>query len=81
MTVYIDIIFLENVFMNSIILFATATILKIPIKIIRILVSSIIRECICNYNLYIKFANLFKLIFKNSIISSNGICCIQTTKN
>jgi len=42
MTVYIDIIFLENVFMNTIILLATATILKIPIRIIRILISSVI---------------------------------------
>lgn len=42
MTIYIDIIFLENVFMNTIILLATATILKIPIRILRILSSSII---------------------------------------
>lgn len=42
MTVYIDIIFLENLFMNCIILFATAIILKNPIKILRILTSSII---------------------------------------
>lgn len=40
MTVYIDIIFLENLFMNCIILFATAIILKKPIKILRILISS-----------------------------------------
>ena len=42
MTIYIDIIFLENLFMNYIILFATGTILKYPIKIIRTLISSII---------------------------------------
>ncbi len=42
MTVYIDIIFLENLFMNCIILFATAVILKLPIKIVRILISGII---------------------------------------
>jgi len=42
MTIYLDIIFLENIFMNTIILFATATILRLKIKIIRILISSII---------------------------------------
>lgn len=41
MTMYIDIIFLENVVMNSIILLATATILKIQIKVIRIIISSV----------------------------------------
>ena len=42
MTIYIDIIFLENLFMNFIILYACETILKIPIKILRTLFSSIL---------------------------------------
>lgn len=42
MTIYIDIIFLENLFMNYIILFATGTIIKAPIKIVRTLISSVI---------------------------------------
>ena len=42
MTIYIDIIFLENLFMNYIIIFATGTILKVPPKIIRTLASSAI---------------------------------------
>lgn len=42
MTVYVDIIFLENLLMNSIILFATAIILKAPIKIVRTIISSTI---------------------------------------
>lgn len=42
MTIYIDIIFLENLFMNYIILFATGTILKIQPKIIKTFVSSTI---------------------------------------
>lgn len=42
MTIYIDIIFLENLFMNYIILFATCTIVKAPIKILRIFISSTI---------------------------------------
>ena len=41
-TIYIDIIFLENLVMNSIILYATAIILKIKPKTIRVVVSSAI---------------------------------------
>ena len=42
MTIYIDIIFLENLFMNYIILFATGIIVKAPLKIVKTLLSSII---------------------------------------
>lgn len=41
-TIYIDIIFLENLIMNSIILYATAIILKIKPKAIRVIISSVI---------------------------------------
>lgn len=41
-TIYIDIIFLENLIMNSIILYATAIILKIKPKAIKVIVSSAI---------------------------------------
>lgn len=42
MTVYVDVVFMENLFMNYIILFATAVINKVEIKLIRILISSIL---------------------------------------
>ena len=42
MTIYIDLIFLENLFMNSIIIYAASIILKNEIKIAKILLSSII---------------------------------------
>ncbi|MBQ2835725.1 MAG: sigma-E processing peptidase SpoIIGA [Clostridia bacterium] len=41
-TIYIDIIFLENLIMNSIILYATAVILKIKPKTLRVIASSTI---------------------------------------
>lgn len=41
-TIYIDVIFLENLIMNSIILYATAIILKIKPKTIRVIASSAI---------------------------------------
>ena len=42
MTVYLDVILIENIIMNYIILFATGTIVKAPIKIMRTLISSTI---------------------------------------
>ena len=42
MTIYIDIVLVENIIMNYIILFATATILKIRIKHIRIFIASLL---------------------------------------
>lgn len=42
MTVYVDVVFMENLFMNYIILFATAVINKVEIRLIRILISSIL---------------------------------------
>ena len=42
MTVYVDVVFFENIFMNYIILFATAIINKVEIKLIRSLVSSML---------------------------------------
>ena len=41
-TIYIDIIFLENLIMNSIILYATAIMIKIKPKIVRVIISSAI---------------------------------------
>ena len=41
-TIYVDIIFLENLIMNTIILYATAIILKIKPRTIRVILSSII---------------------------------------
>lgn len=42
MTIYIDIVLLENIFMNYIILFATATINKVEIKLMRIFFGSLL---------------------------------------
>ena len=41
-TIYLDVIFLENLIMNTIILYATAIILKIKPNTIRVLASGII---------------------------------------
>lgn len=69
MTVYIDIIFLENLFMNCIILFATAIILKNPIKILRILTSSIIGSTYAII-IYISKLQIYSNIFVKIALSA-----------
>ena len=59
MTIYIDVVILENLIMNSIIIYATAIILKIQLKHIRIFISSIIRSNLFSYDIYIRLRDLF----------------------
>jgi len=69
MTVYIDIIFLENLFMNCIILFATAIILKSQIKILRILISSTIGSTYAII-IYISKLQIYSNIFLKVALSA-----------
>ena len=52
MTVYLDIIFIENILMNFIILFATGYILKVKRNPIRLILSSLIGRNIFNISIY-----------------------------
>ena len=63
MIIYLDIIFLENLCMNYIILFATGYIMKLKFKQIRIILSSILGSL---YAIYIYMQNF--LIFSNIIV-------------
>ncbi len=69
MTVYIDLVFFENLILNSIILIATALIGKSEIKVLRFLFSSIVG---CIYTILEYMINLSKIqnIFGKLIISS-----------
>ena len=40
MTIYIDVVFIENLIMNYIILFATSIIIKVKVKHIRLILAS-----------------------------------------
>lgn len=62
-TIYIDLIFLENLIMNFIIIYATSIILKIKPKIIRVVISSIIGS------IYAIIAYITELSIYTSIIS------------
>lgn len=68
MTIYIDIIFLENLFMNFIILYACEIILKCKIRIIRTLLSSVIGS-IYAIMYYISYLKIFSNIFLKIILS------------
>jgi uncharacterized membrane protein len=47
MTIYLDVVLLENLCMNYIILFATSYIMKIKTKQWRLIISSFVRRDIC----------------------------------
>lgn len=68
MTVYIDIILLENLCMNYIILFATAYIMKIKISHIRIIASSSI-GAVYSIVLYMQILPIYSSIFMKIILS------------
>ncbi len=68
MTVYIDIIFLENLFMNYIILFATAIIVKTPIKLLKTFLASTLGSVYAIIT-YITQMEIFTNIFLKVILS------------
>lgn len=68
MTLYIDIIFLENVFMNSIILLATGIILKDKTSILRNIISSIM-GAIYAIIIYISHIEIYSNIFLKILLS------------
>lgn len=68
MTLYVDIIFLENIFMNSVILLATGVILKTRTIIWRNLVSSIIRS-IYAIIIYVSHIEIYSSVFLKIILS------------
>ena len=73
MTIYIDVVIIENLIMNYIILYATSIIIKKQVKILRIFISSIIRSNLCNNTLYISNPNIFINIFKNTLIYNHSL--------
>ena len=76
MTIYIDVVILENLIMNYIIMYATAIILKKKLPVFRIFVSSMLRSNLCNSIIYISKSNIFINNPKNLIINSYGIYSI-----
>jgi len=68
MTIYLDIIFLENIFMDTIILFATGIIIKSKIKIIRFLISAAIGSIYAIFS-YISTLAVFSNVILKIVLS------------
>lgn len=68
MTIYIDIIFIENIIMNGIILYATSIILKQKIKIVRLIISAMI-GAIYSIIMYITKLPIYSSIISKFILS------------
>ena len=73
MTIYIDVVILENLIMNYIIMYAAAIIVKKKPAIFRLFISSMLRSDLCNIIIYISKSNIFINNVKNLIINSYGI--------
>ena len=67
-TIYLDIIFLENLIMNSILLYATSIILKIKPKFIRVIIASAIGSIYAIF-LYITNIKIYTSIISKIILS------------
>lgn len=46
MTIYLDVVFFENIIMNFLIIFATAIIAKVKINPSKMLLASCVRRCV-----------------------------------
>ena len=68
MTIYIDIVLIENLLMNYIILFATGVILKIPIKHVRLILASFV-GAIYTIIAYISGLKIYSDFFLKFILS------------
>ena len=76
MTIYIDVIIIENLIMNYIILYATSIILKNQTKIFRLFISSCIRRNLCSNILCISNSNIFINILKNTFVRNHDLYSI-----
>ena len=68
MTIYIDIVLIENLLMNYIILFATGVILKIPIKHVRLILASFV-GALSTLIAYISGLKIYSYFFLKFILS------------
>ena len=76
MTIYIDLLFIENFILNFIILYATGIIAKEKVKFYKISLRSKSRWHFCYFNIFYTVKTFFEFIIKNNFINSNGLCII-----
>lgn len=68
MTIYIDVVFIENLIMNYIILFATSIIIKIKVKYIRLILASIL-GAIYSIIAYMSILEMYSSVILKIILS------------
>ena len=68
MTIYLDIVLIENLIMNTIIIYATSIIAKTKVKIIRVFVASLI-GAIYSVFAYMSYIGIFSNIFLKILLS------------
>ena len=68
MTIYIDVVFIENLIMNYIILFATSIIIKIKVKHIRLILASIL-GAIYSIIAYMSILEMYSSVILKIILS------------
>ncbi|MDO5556465.1 MAG: sigma-E processing peptidase SpoIIGA [Clostridia bacterium] len=79
-TIYIDIIFLENLFMNYIILFATGIIVKTQLRVIRTIISSTIGATYAVV-VYMSLLKMYSNIFLKIMLSISMVYIAFNSKN
>ena len=80
MTVYVDIVFLENLCMNYIILFATAYILKVKKNHIRLIISSAI-GAVYSILAYMQIVDIYSNTFMKILLSILMVYTAYNAKN
>ena len=78
MTIYLDVVFIENICMNMIILYATGIVTKSKFKALRILMASIIGAMYAIRYIFDKQLYILKSSIKDNIITCNGIYSISS---
>lgn len=81
MTIYLDIVFFENVIMNFLIIFATAIISKSKISPPRMLLAASVRRYIFNNYIYNKINKFSKFSLKNNYFNTYRKNILQTNQN
>lgn len=80
MTIYIDVVFIENLIMNYIILFATSIIIKIKVKHIRLILASIL-GAIYSIIAYMSILEMYSSVILKIILSVIIVYIAYNTQN
>lgn len=74
MTIYLDVVFFENICMNGVILYATAVVTKTKCKFFRILLSSVVGALYAVRYIFNKQLYILELGIKSAAFNFYGIC-------